>query len=170
MKMRSQVATEMAPRANATPQARTSRPRTRDHEDDERQWRAFQQVVMEAIECAIDQATLRVVRQPEDVRALEHLREVARERFAGRAIAMRIPDLLQALGVMLGALADRGGARSEAEPEALALAGHHLATAAHRLRHLAAEAESRDAETARAPCRRRRTRAVRGAQRAPQSN
>jgi hypothetical protein len=74
----------------------------RFHDDPNRiEWRAFVAVLREAFECAITYAVASVADFPEDIRALEHLRDVVGARFAGRPAPMRTPELLHALGILL---------------------------------------------------------------------
>jgi hypothetical protein len=93
------------------------------------EWRAFRAVLVDAIECAIGHACERVIDFPEDVAALEHLLDFAHRRIEGLPCAMRVSDLLQALGILLGAF--------EAERCAPSLMGNSLHTAARRMRDVA---------------------------------
>lgn len=95
----------------------------------ETEWRMLRAVFTDAIECAIGHACERVGDFPEDVAALEHLRDFARSRIEGLPCAMRVSDLLQALGILLGAF--------EAERCAPSLAGYSLHTTTRRMRDLA---------------------------------
>ena len=97
--------------------------------DGEPEWRAFRAVLVDAIECAIEHACARVCEFPEDVAALEHLREFSRRRISGVPCAMRVSDLLSALGILLGAF--------EAERCAPSVAGYSVHTTVRRLREVA---------------------------------
>lgn len=97
--------------------------------DAEPEWRAFRSVLVDAIECAIEHACARVCDFPEDVAALEHLRDFSRRRISGVPSAMRVSDLLSALGILLGAF--------EAERCAPSVAGYAVHTTVRRLRDVA---------------------------------
>jgi hypothetical protein len=93
----------------------------RFHDDPNRiEWRAFVAVLREAFECAIEYAISRAVALavdfPEDIRALDHLRDVVAARFEGRTAPMRTPDLLHALGILLAAFEVDSVARTMNQP------------------------------------------------------
>jgi hypothetical protein len=100
----------------------------------EAEWRAFQHVLAEALECVIDHAIVCVADEPEDVRALEHLRTLTRSHFAGIPMPIRMQDFLHAMAILLG------GFQVEPRPT-LPFCGtgdsQPLAVAAERLRHVA---------------------------------
>jgi hypothetical protein len=98
---------------------------------DAARWRAFRGVLLEALECVLDSAVIASADVPEDVRALEHFREVMQQRLTmsskSTPLPMRTPELLHALAILLGSLT-MPGISSESDM---------LATASHRLRHIA---------------------------------
>jgi hypothetical protein len=103
---------------------------------DAAQWRAFRAVLLEALECTLDSAVIASADVPEDVRALEHFRDVMQQRLAGSSkstpLPMRTPELLHALAILLGSVTTPG----------ISGESDMLATAAHRLRHLACATQS----------------------------
>lgn len=104
------------------------------HECDvDAEWRAFQGVLAEALECVIDHAIVCVVDEAEDVRALEHLRSLTRAHFAGIPMPIHMPDFLHALAILLGGFQVEPRSRCEST-------GHAISIAAERLRHVAQSA------------------------------
>ncbi len=128
--------------ASENPNAKKTRAVSGASESDAAQWRAFRAVLLEALECALDSAVIASVEVPEDVRALEHFREVMQRHLTGSSkstpLPMRTPELLHALAILLGAMP---GISSESDM---------LATASHRLRHLACATQSPRRAAARA--------------------
>jgi hypothetical protein len=101
------------------------------------EWRAFQAVLSESLECVIDHAIVCVVDEAEDVRALEHLRSLTRAHFAGIAMPIRMHDFLHALGILLaGFQVEPRNGRWGCEESDL----HSIAVASERLRHVVQEA------------------------------
>lgn len=97
------------------------------------EWRAFQSVLAESLECVIDQAILCVVDIPEDVRALEHLRSLTRAHFAGVPMPLRMHDFLHALGILLAGFQVEPRSGRWAREDS---AAHTVAVASERLRHV----------------------------------
>jgi hypothetical protein len=112
--------------------------------DAEAEWRAFQAVLAEALECVIDHAIVCVVDEAEDVRALEHLRSLTRAHFAGVPMPIHMPDFLHALAILLGGFQVEPRSRGEAF-------GHPVSIAAERLRHVAQSAAAAAAHSAPSP-------------------
>lgn len=98
------------------------------------EWRAFQGVLIEALECVIDHAVACVREDRDDVQALEHLRTLLRAHFAGIAAPVCMHEFLQALAILLGGFQveprrfHRHCETGECEP---------LAIASERLRYVA---------------------------------
>ncbi len=69
--------------------------------DVDAEWRAFQRVLAEALECVIDHAIVCVVDDADDIGALEHLRTLTRAHFAGVPMPLRMDDFLHALAILL---------------------------------------------------------------------
>lgn len=98
------------------------------------EWRAFQGVLVEALECVIDHAVACVREDRDDVQALEHLRTLLRAHFAGIAAPVCMHEFLQALAILLGGFQveprrfHRHCESGECEP---------LAVASERLRYVA---------------------------------
>lgn len=67
----------------------------------EAEWRAFQHVLVDAIECVIDQAVVCSAPDVDDVLALEHLRTIVRAHFAGIAVPIQMAEFLHALAILL---------------------------------------------------------------------
>lgn len=132
MKIRTSARSSLSPSPRAAARRTSlegSPPLDEPKPDPEAEWRVLRAVFTDAIECAIGHACERVSDFPEDVAALEHLRDFARSRIEGLPCAMRVSDLLQALGILLGAF--------EAERCAPSLAGYSLHTTSRRMRDLA---------------------------------
>lgn len=97
------------------------------------EWRAFQRVLVEAIECVIDHAVICSGTDVEDVIALEHLRTLTRAHFAGLVVPIQMQEFLHALAILLSGFQieprrNPAGSRRAAGP---------LRVASERLRHVA---------------------------------
>jgi hypothetical protein len=112
--------------------------------DADAEWRAFQAVLAEALECVIDHAIVCVVDEAEDVRALEHLRSLTRAHFAGIPMPIHMPDFLHAMAILLGGF--QVAPRSRYEPPV-----DPIAIAAERLRHVAQSAAAAASHCAPSP-------------------
>lgn len=99
----------------------------------EAEWRAFQHVLVDAIECVIDQAVVCSAPDVDDVLALEHLRTIVRAHFAGIAVPIQMAEFLHALAILLtGFQLEPRGYRTPS-----AMDGSPVGIASARLRHVA---------------------------------
>jgi hypothetical protein len=104
----------------------------------EAEWRAFQRVLVDAIECVIDQAVICSAPDVDDVLALEHLRTIVRAHFAGIAVPIQMAEFLHALAIVLtGFQLEPRGRRAHPPRD-----GSPMGVASERLRHVAHAAVS----------------------------
>ena len=99
----------------------------------EAEWRAFQRVLVDAIEYIINQRVICSAPDVDDVLALEHLRTIVRAHFAGIAVPIQMAEFLHALAILLtGFQLEPRGHRTHSARD-----GRPMEIASARLRHVA---------------------------------